>query len=296
MPLSLLLRITAVAVRLAAQQPADGPKPADDLVVERNVEYARRGETSLTMHIFHGKDAPSGPKPCIVWIHGGGWKSGIKESGFSMLPVFAKNGYVCATIGYRFSQDAIFPAQINDCKAAIRYLRAHAEKYEIDPKRIGVWGISAGGHLCALLGTSGDVKELDGDAPWSDQSSRVQAVCDFCGPSDFVSWYDGKEMNPTAGEAIGQLLGGEYPATAKLAKEASPVTYASADDPPFLIMHGDKDGLVPLKQAELLEAALKKAGVDATLDVIEGGGHVWKLDLDDSGKKVFAFFEKHLKK
>ena len=166
-----------------------------------------------------------------------------------------------ASINYRLSGHATFPAQIEDCKAAIRWLRANAKQYNLDTKRFGVWGSSAGGHLVALLGTSGDVKEFDKGANL-DQSSRVQAVCDYYGPTDFVVFVATPryESHAKADAPEAKLIGGAVLENKDKAAKVNPITYVSADDPPFLIVHGDKDGTVPINQSELLFAALKKAG------------------------------------
>jgi acetyl esterase/lipase len=185
------------------------------------------------------------------------------------------------------SQESIFPAQIEDSKCAIRFLRAKAKEYNLDPNRIGVWGGSAGGHLSALLGTSANVKKLEGAGGWSDQSSRVQAVCDFCGPTDFLLWGD------TAHPAVPKLLGGKVSEVKERAADASPVMHITKDVPPFLIVHGDKDNVVPLSQSEKLNDGLKKIGADVTLHVVAGGGHVFASPEID--RMVAEFFDKHLK-
>jgi acetyl esterase/lipase len=140
------------------------------------------------MHIVRPKPTSPAvkPMPVIVWIHGGAWIGGSKDSGIPLLLPFAKRGYFCASISYRFSKEAKFPAQIEDCKCAIRFLRAKAKEFNIDTERIGVWGESAGGHLAAMLGTAGDVKEFEGSGGWEGFSSRVSAVCDWFGPSDLL--------------------------------------------------------------------------------------------------------------
>ena len=255
----------------------------------RDVEYAKVGRKSLLLDVY----APAGaaePLPLIVWIHGGGWRGGDKKDCPAIR--MATNGYVVASINYRFTQEAIFPAQIEDCKAAIRFLRGNAKKYSIDPDRVGVWGHSAGGHLAALLGTSGGVKELEGKVgEFPDQSTRVQAVADFSGPADFLLFL--KKMTPGSTSPLVQLLGGTGEAARNLGVKASPVTYVGKDAPPFLIVHGDKDGLVPITQAESMRDALKKAGADVTLFVVKGAGH----DIINPAtiKMTGDFFDKHLR-
>ncbi len=233
--------------------------------------------------------------PVVVFVHGGGWSGGTKESAVPGLVQFARKGYFCATIDYRLSGQAPWPAQIEDCKCAIRFLRAKAADYGIDPKRIGVWGSSAGGHLVAMLGTAGDQKQFEGKGGWPDQSSRVQAVCDWFGPAD-LTWAipAGPERRPAPPRPTPsvRLLGGPAPDLMEKARLASPVTYVTPDDPPFLIMHGDQDRLVPLSQSEKLRDALRKAKVEVRLQVVKGQGHGFRSAplLTD----VMKFFDAHL--
>ena len=262
----------------------------------RDVEYARADGKPLLLDVYVPEETPGEPLPLVVWIHGGGWRAGSKE-GCRALPL-AGEGYVVASINYRLTGEAIFPAQIFDCKAAIRWLRAHAAEYHIDPDRVGVWGSSAGGHLVALLGTSGDVKALEGDLGHPGQSSRVQAVCDWYGPSDFVTMKEHLSENRRGRggarpSAEFQLIGGTIEESPGLAVLASPLTYVSADDPPFLIAHGDADPVVPVQQSRLLHDALKGVGVDSELLVLEGQGHGFRSQ--EPFQAAVAFFERTLK-
>jgi acetyl esterase/lipase len=274
-----------VAAPSATAQKA--PKLPDNVELMKDVEYGKGGDRPLKMHILRPKVTPKDPMPVLVWIHGGAWMGGSRDSGIDLLAPFAARGYFCASIEYRFSQEALFPAQIEDCKCAVRFLRAKASEYHIDPERIGVWGASAGGHLVALLGTSGHVKELEGKGGWADQSSRVQAVCDFCGPTDFPTW--GEAAHP----AVLKLLGGTVSEKKELAAKASPVTYVTKDCPEFLIIHGDKDTTVPVNQSELLRDALRKAGTNVTLTVVKDGGHVFPVTTEMK-KQINDFFDKNL--
>ncbi len=192
----------------------------------------------------------------MIWIHGGGWQNGNKGGGPALA--LLEQGFAVATINYRLSGDAIFPAQIHDCKAAVRHLRGKAKEYGIDPERFGVWGSSAGGHLVALVGTSGDVKELEGEVgEFTSVSSRVQAVCDWFGPTDFLKMGG---RHDDAGSPESKLIGGPIQDNKELVAKANPITYVSADDPAFLIQHGDKDPAVPYNQSELGEVPLGEAG------------------------------------
>jgi acetyl esterase/lipase len=233
--------------------------------------------------------------PLIVWIHGGGWMEGSKEKPPGLK--FLNHGFALASINYRLSQDAIFPAQLIDCKAAIRWLRAHAGENGIDPNRIGVWGASAGGHLVALLGTTGDVKEFDQGENLG-VSSRVQAVCDWFGPTDFTKIMQSPEdvKHDSPNSATSRLLGGPIAQNLEKAERANPIRYITKDDPPFLIMHGDQDPTVPLEQSQLLTDALQKAGVPVSFRIVPGGGHGGPaFRKPEELERLYVFFVKNLK-
>jgi acetyl esterase/lipase len=274
----------------AADQPKAKPPLPPGVQAHRDLEYIPGGHARNKLDLYLPAKADR-PLPVIVWIHGGGWRGGSKE-GFPALSLVGK-GYAAASINYRFSQHALFPAQIEDCKAAVRWLRANATKYGLDPDHIGVWGASAGGHLVALLGTTGGVKELEGKGGNLDQSSRVQCVVDFFGPTDFTKmggWQD-KPDSPMA-----LLVGGPVRDKQELAAKANPIAYISKDAAPFLILHGEEDKMVPINQSELLDEALRKAGVESTLVRIAGNGHGGPGFMNaENRKKIEAFFEKHLK-
>lgn len=289
---------TAAALALATLTSATGgqvteqPLPA---LVLRDIEYAHVGAKSLRLDLYLPRREPGARLPVVVWIHGGGWRGGDK--GRTRAPHVLGEGYAVASIGYRLSQEATFPAQIHDCKAAIRWLRAHADRYGLDPERIGAWGSSAGGHLAALLGTSGGVAELEGTVGGNlEYSSRVQAVCDFFGPADLLAVLEPgawpSHASPTSAESL--LLGGPVAERVDLARLASPVTHVSTDDPPFLIVHGDQDRVVPLDQSERLHRALTAAGVESTLHVVKGAGHGFRDPGVDA--LVGEFFDRHLRR
>lgn len=257
-------RVAAVLAKLGAPVSDDerarmlrAVLPAD-VVLLPNVPYATHGRP-LRMHILHSTTPAARPRPALLFIHGGGWTEGTKERGMMALLPYAQRGYVAASMEYRLSGEARFPAQIDDVKAAIRFLREHASQYGIDPRRIAVWGQSAGGHLAALAGTTGSGAE------------RPDAVIDWNGPADLLEPRElarllaqkAKQNAPTI--AIERLLGGPIDEHRELARAASPVTHVSADDPPFLILHGTADPEVDISQSRALHEALRAAGVDATL-------------------------------
>jgi len=237
--------------------------------------------------------------PVIIYIHGGGWLYGDYK-GAENYP-FAARGYFTVNIEHRLSSDAIFPAQIHDCKAAVRWLRANAEKYGIDAERIGVWGASSGGHLAALLGTTSNMSYLEGEGGSEGFSSRVQAVADWFGPTDFSKMGGVHEM-PYSPEC--RLVGGWLREKAGLVQMANPIAYVTGDAPPFLIIHGEKDQVVPFSQSELLYEALRRAGVEATLIKVENADHgfrsnpPWaktKPNQKEIQQLTMDFFDKHLK-
>ncbi|MCC6539872.1 MAG: DUF3237 family protein [Bryobacterales bacterium] len=279
--MKLILFMLAAAV-LRAENLTKEPLPAGARAT-RDLAYAAPSphpRQKLDLYWFPG--AVAVPRPLIVWIHGGAFRAGDKTEGISLAPL--EWGYAMASLNYRLSGDAKFPAQIDDVKAALRWLREHASEYGIDPARIGVWGSSAGAHLASLAAVT----------------QPVQCVVDFFGPSDFLSISSQAvpplstidRARPDAPEW--QLLGGMLDEKRALAAEASPITHVSRDDPPFLIFHGDRDPLVPLAQSETFHAALRQAGVDSTFVPVPGAAHdrmaIWKLHRHH----VREFFDRHL--
>jgi acetyl esterase/lipase len=269
------------------------PEVNEGPIVYSNLPYVTNGHERQKLDLYLPREGKN--LPLIIRIHGGAWLGGSKE--MEWPNDYVHFGYAVARINYRLSQHAIFPAQIEDCKAAVRYLRANAQKYNIDPNRIGVWGESAGGHLVALLGTTGDVKEFDVGENLS-VSSRVQAVADYFGPTDLLQMEAHKLPNTmqhnTADAPEAKLIGGPVQDNPEKAAKANPITYVTKDDPPFLIVHGDKDPLVPHHQSEILEEALKKAGVPVTFYTVKGGGHGGFRD-PNVPRLTKEFFDKNLK-
>jgi acetyl esterase/lipase len=241
------------------------------------------------------------PLPLIVWVHGGAWKTGNGTRDRSPAMWLLYHGYAVANVDYRLTQEAKFPAQIEDCRAAICWLRAHAQEYQIDPNRIGVFGDSAGGHLVALLGTEGKNTDWD-DAVAPGFSSEVQAVCDWYGPTDFTQMISDPNAarHPALdapGAPLNDLLGGTVRQQLALAKAASPALFAAPGDPPFLIFHGDADPVVPFHQSEILAAALQNAGDDVAMIRVPGAGHGgWAFSSADNRAKILAFFDRTLRK
>ena len=268
--------------------------------VERDLKYGSVGGRDLLLDLYRPKTNTK-TLPVIVWIHGGGWKGGRKGNA-GQARFMISHGYAVVDVGYRLSGEAIFPAAIEDCKTAIRWIRANAKKYGIDPDRIGVSGSSAGGHLAALVGTTGDTEEFK-TTDHAQFSSKVQAVIDLYGPTDFLQMekHDHPEgpIDHDAEDSPESLFVGgpiqEEPFRS-IAAKANPITYASKSDPPFLVVHGNQDRLVAAHQSTLLYEALKKEGVDITLKVLKGAGHGGpQFESPDFYNVYTEFFDKHLK-
>ncbi len=291
--LTLVLGLAAAAT-FGQPGPRNAPKLPEGTKALRNVAYVTNGHERQKLDLFIPPGATN-PLPLIIWVHGGAWLGGSKDQ-CPALPYLQK-GYAVASLNYRLSQHAIFPAQLEDCKAAVRWLRAHAKEHNLDPNRFAAWGASAGGHLAALLGTAGDVTKFDVGANL-EVSSRVQAVVDFFGPTDLTRMAQDALPSsridhdaPDAPEA--KLIGGPVQENKDKCAAANPITYVDKSNPPFLIMHGNKDDLVPYQQSELLRDALLKTGVPVTFKLVEGAGHGFGgADID---RQVAAFFAEQLK-
>jgi acetyl esterase/lipase len=260
----------------------------------RDVVYCTMDSVSLRMDLYFPASG-SGPWPALLYVHGGGWNSGDKSEilGLRDLPGLTGAGYVVASVDYRLSPDYLFPAMIEDVKCAVRFLRAHADQYELDAQRVGVWGTSAGGHLATLLGLSDASAGWD-VGEWLDQSSRVQAVIDLFGPADLSQAIALPKVNET-------LLGNANPSASQLAW-LSPVSYVSPDDPPFLIVHGNRDWIVPLEQSIRLDALLDAAGVTSQFVTVKNAGHGLapmgapiQPSMAEIVKLMIAFLNQHLK-
>lgn len=286
------------ALVAAEPQPAAKKKPARaelpaGVRVLRDLEFARPDGLPQRLDLYLPEMPATKPLPVVVWVHGGGWSGGSKDRCPGTF--LAADGFAVASIDYRLTDAAQWPAQIDDCRAAIRWLRRHADEYGLDAAHVGVWGGSAGGHLVALLGT------LDAPDVAGEPSCRVQAVCDWYGPSDLLTMppnvlSPGKTEADLAKSNGAKLLGGTVRDRPELAKQASAFYQASRDDAPFLIVHGDQDPQVPLVQSTRLHEALRKAGVESTLEVIAGAGHGGPgFQTDSVRRMVREFFAHHLR-
>lgn len=263
----------------------------------RNIDYVGTGNRRQTLDLYYPKGAPAGKKlPVVVYIHGGGWMSGSKQEGKSFASVITQTGkYIVASINYRLIQEALWPAQIHDCKAAIRYLRGNAAKLGLDSDRIAVMGSSAGGHLATLLGTSSGEKDLEGSlGSFVQESSTVRAVINFFGPTNFETFF-GKDRDiaeMARSSAPIRMLGSTDEEIRRNARIASPVHWITRQDPPVLTAHGTRDTIVPFSQATELDEKLRAAGVTTYLIPMEGAGHGFgNHELD---RRLHAFLDHHL--
>ena len=261
-----------------------------------NLPYANTPNPRQTLNLVLPAQISANKKlPLIVWIHGGGWKNGDKQSGLSphRLTALVKTGrYIGATIAYRLSGEAQWPAQIHDCKAAIRWLRGNAEKHGIAPEKIIAWGSSAGGHLVSMLGISHGVKELEGKiGNHTDQSSRVHAVINYYGPSALLQMDDhpSKIIHNAPDSPESQLISGPIQENRKKTKQASPLHHVSKDDSIFIHFHGTDDPLVPYHQSVIFHQALQKKGVASQLITVEKGGH--SMPAIYTREKVIPFLD-----
>lgn len=263
---------------------------------KRDIVYARHAEPLRLDLYMPANVAPEVKPPLIVWVHGGAWRSGSRDK----VPIkgLLEHGYAIASVDYRLSPVARFPAQAHDLHAAIRYLRAHAGEHGYDARKIAIAGSSAGGHLAALVGVTADVKELTGEVgEETEESSAVAAVIDLYGPTNFTTILEQSTVHGLGVRvpALQLLLGGQPEDKVELARLASPVFHVDAKDPPLLILHGDQDVQVPINQSHELHAAYKKSGVPVRFEVVHGGGHGGKAFQSDAAMELMRrFLDEHV--
>ncbi|MEQ1765482.1 MAG: alpha/beta hydrolase, partial [Pyrinomonadaceae bacterium] len=271
-----------------------------------NLPYVTDGNVAHKLDLYI-PDGATGPIPLIIWIHGGGWQNGDK----SLSPTghqlrYARNGYAVASLNYRLSGEAIFPAQIYDCKSAIRWLRANAATYNLDTTRFGVWGSSAGGHLAALVGTSNDVVDLEGTVGGNNQfSSRVQATVDWYGPTNLLLMDTqlkaqagcGSGNHDAADSPESRFVGCPIQTCPATVQRANPMTYLTRDDPPFFIEHGTADCTVPTAQSQIFQTLMQSSGHNSVFTTISTAGHGGPLFVTESNLLlVDAFWNTNLRR
>ena len=284
------LAVLLLVIPVSAQTPKTLKVP-DSVTFESGVEYSKPDGESLALDIARPKTG-DGPFPAVLCIHGGGFRAGTREGYDALCVKLAEHGYVAVTVTYRLAPKHPFPAAVNDVKAAVRWLRANASTYKIDPDRIGVTGGSAGGHLAQFLGVTANVPEFEGVAH-PKESSKVACVVNVYGPSDFTLSY-GKSVD--AAVVLPLFLGGNLEQARGKHIMASPLYWVTPLAAPTLCIHGTEDKYVHIEQAELLVDRLSKAGVEAKLLKLEGAGHGFKgEDAEKADAALLKFFDDHLK-
>lgn len=286
----------AAHARVEAQAEAPPRRIAVKVLLDLEIHRVptRTGTRGLKLDLWlpQGTD---GPVPLVIYVHGGAWREGTQYRP-PLRPRLFDEGIGIAAITYRFSHEAPFPAMLHDCRTAVRWLRAHATHYGIDPARFALWGVSAGGHLASLLGVTEGLREWEGEDPWSGQSSAVRAVCNWCGPTDLPRAMVDPVPGTVLRELIPQVIGGPIDTHREVALAASPLhhvlTRGRVRYPPFLIVQGDLDDLVPAYHATSFQTALKAAGAESELQLLRGLGH--SLDHPETERSTRAFFRRLL--
>lgn len=272
--------------------PIGAVKAGEEIQFDQGLEYSRPEGVSLQLNMARPKNA-KGPLPCILCIHGGGFRAGKRESYDNLIRTLAGEGFAAVTISYRLAPQHRFPAAVHDTKAAVRWVRANAAKYGIDPLRIGVTGGSAGGHLAQFLGVTGGVEEFEGKGGNPGVSSRVNCVVNVYGPSDFTKSY-GKSVD--AAEVLPLFLGGNLETALEAHIRSSTLNWVTPNASPTLCIHGTEDKYVAHEQAVWLVERLKKCGVEAELLTLQGAGHGFKgKDAEVADRALIAFFKSQLK-
>jgi acetyl esterase/lipase len=259
--------LVRLAVLTVLAMPCAAQTPQPEFTVVSDIQYCTGGGKPLLMDVFLPKQRSATPTPAVLWIHGGGWEHGDK-SGNSGAQLLAAAGFVAASISYRLSGDARFPAAIQDCKCAIRFLRANSASYGIDAGRIGVAGSSAGGHLAELVATAGKRAGLEGNGGWPGISSSVQAAASYFGVSDLTAEFPAKTV-----PYLVKFLGGAESHNSRLYRKASPIFYVTRDDPPLLLVHGENDGDVPFRQSVRMTEAYRRSGLPVEFIQVHNAGH-----------------------
>jgi acetyl esterase/lipase len=283
-----LLKI-AVALKLEKLVEVKPPVP-DSIAALTDLIYKKIGERELGLDLYRLKSL-SRPAPTLIFIHGGAWKSGNKRDYLAYLLPFAAKGYVTATVAYRFSQEAGYPAAVQDVQCAVRWLKRHSLEYGIDSSRIALIGGSAGGHLAMMVGYSADQALFNDECAQDSVSSRVQAVVNIYGPCDLTTLF---AIN---NGVVIKFIGQTYDQAAERYRQASPLTYLSRDDPATLIFHGTIDDVVPISQSDTLKSRLDRLGIDNEYHRLRGWPHTMDLSKRVNAYCFYymdAFFRKHL--
>jgi acetyl esterase/lipase len=267
------------------------PRLPHTVKVQRDIEYARVNGHSLRLDIYSPKKS-AGKLPVVVWLHGGGWNMGDKN--FCPIGFMAEKNLAIVSVDYRLDTIAIFPAQLDDCKGAIRWLRANADKLNLDADHIGIFGVSAGGHLGLLLATTAGNSKMEGDVGGNlNFSSTVQCVCAFYPPTELNRLVPDPKWRARPDGLAAKLIGGAIGENVDKAIAASPLTYVDKNCAPVFLMHGGADELVPPEQSQIFYDALLKVGVEAQLEIIPGKGH-GIIAPPPVAEKIYSFYNRHL--
>lgn len=279
-----------IAIPCCAPVSLQGQESTPQVEVEyrTNVEYGTGGDKKLRLHLALPKAGEK--RPGLVFIHGGGWAAGSRDDLSQQIQFAARQGYVAVSVGYRFAPQDPFPAQVEDAKCAVRWLRAHAAELKLDGDKLGAIGFSAGAHLAMMLGVMDKGDGLEGNGGWADQSSKVQAVVAYFGPTNFSV-----ELPPISKGIVKHFIGHEQSEKPELYKQASPITYVSKGDAPMLLYQGTEDVLVPYDQAWLMAQALTKARVPGRIEFMLGVNHGWVgSEMERTNRESLDFFAKYL--
>jgi len=318
-PVPPVQKLTETELKRQEKERSKSIKQLNELVKKQRKRTGWLGDGSIPANVRAVKDITYGSKsasqkldlfippssvlknknglPLVIWIHGGGWNSGDKAGG-PITPLL-ESGFATASINYRLSTEAKWPAQLDDCRSALSYLRAHAGEYGIDEKRIGLWGGSAGGHLVLMMALKGEPPVNQGQVVSKAVSAHpldVRAICDWFGPTDIGSFAREPKPNVYVVQMIQGLIGATGAAYADGCADASPITHVGhlKQLPPILIMHGRNDGLVPLRQSEMFVEKMKSSGMNNVKLVTVNGGHGYPGFELPAMMQVVAFFKEHL--